>query len=827
MLLYHFPLISDYRNLGFAELYDANGNATSLTSLTTGFVSGGKVASNAKGTTTALGTSLWDKIYSSYSIAIRAYRGNDANGVFGHIIVLNSGLSGKQDLNVRFLSGNLKIGYYNSQSSTVVHEIDVPVTVGWHDIVLNFNSGTLRCYLDASFLGSIENITYNRVPRFFGNNFIGSSISTATLIQDVRIYDRELSQAEINEYSRALVVHYPLQGNELDSSVLKDVSGFGDDYTSDSAITYGYNSPRNKYGVVTKDLLLKKGNLVNIKQLVENYDFHDGFNKWGVNDNLVLGESVTLTEEGANIKVDTPDANKQYLLSPDVAIPYNHNTFVSYKVKRAESGGNSCSFAYMSYPNINNYSFFGGGWYQQTTTSMRRYARSQSSMTQIYGAPTNRLSFLSRNNSPINNTLGGINIFDLTEIFGTDIPSTPTEIYQMLGLVENELATYGDHVVKDTRKTIPQTLSFWVEYNSTWYHLAYNGDKYVNGAVNTALFDIIYASLESGIKMTDFRVYATALSAQDIKNLYNSPITLDNKHNTSAFEFVEGNDGFSANKNGLVKHNELNEAIVYPSKYWRTPTYAEWYYILNSRGSGKNFYGRVEVSDEEYISGSFVIPDIWEQPSDINISITFNNYTTNTYTPAQLKKLEDAGIIFFPISGYRNDISYVTTDGQYWTSTQMNTSNSYRYAFWVGYNNVSDSMKRYGRAIRLAYSTSAVNKSFKTSANTYIQFAKSSLQYHCTQHIWRFAQHSYDRIGAANSNISDSYDGWIDLFGYGTSGVTYSPTLHSTDNSKYASGDITNTDNDWGINEIQSYEYNQQLYGIYKDKILTNELIEQ
>jgi hypothetical protein len=70
--------------------------------------------------------------------------------------------------------------------------------------------------------------------------------------------------------------------------------------------------------------------------------------------------------------------------------------------------------------------------------------------------------------------------------------------------------------------------------------------------------------------------------------------------------------------------------------------------------------------------------------------------------------------------------------------------------------------------------------------------------------------------------------------------------LHTTNNSDYASGDISNTDNDWGINEIQSYDYNMKNFalnkngivqhneliegsadGCYQDKLITNELIEQ
>ena len=35
---------------------------------------------------------------------------------------------------------------------------------------------------------------------------------------------------------------------------------------------------------------------------------------------------------------------------------------------------------------------------------------------------------------------------------------------------------------------------------------------------------------------------------------------------------------------------------------------------------------------------------------------------------------------------------------------------------------------------------------------------------------WRFAPNQYDYIGKGNENISETYTGWIDLFGWGTSG---------------------------------------------------------
>ena len=59
---------------------------------------------------------------------------------------------------------------------------------------------------------------------------------------------------------------------------------------------------------------------------------------------------------------------------------------------------------------------------------------------------------------------------------------------------------------------------------------------------------------------------------------------------------------------------------------------------------------------------------------------------------------------------------------------------------------------------------------FSVSATKQVVFAPGNLQYRASTGTWRFAEHQWDFIGAANSNISPSYSGWIDLFGWGTSG---------------------------------------------------------
>ena len=73
-------------------------------------------------------------------------------------------------------------------------------------------------------------------------------------------------------------------------------------------------------------------------------------------------------------------------------------------------------------------------------------------------------------------------------------------------------------------------------------------------------------------------------------------------------------------------------------------------------------------------------------------------------------------------------------------------------------------------------------------------FSMGNLQYQASENTWRFARNQYDLISLEeNLNISATYDGWIDLFGWGTG---KNPTQASTTASYYS------TFNDWGNNVI-------------------------
>ena len=98
---------------------------------------------------------------------------------------------------------------------------------------------------------------------------------------------------------------------------------------------------------------------------------------------------------------------------------------------------------------------------------------------------------------------------------------------------------------------------------------------------------------------------------------------------------------------------------------------------------------------------------------------------------------------------------------------------------------------------------------FSVGKNKQIQFSPGLLQYRASTDTWRFAKSQLDFVGEGNANISSTYNGWIDMFGYGCSGYDNKyPWQTSNNREDYApTGDngITGTEYDWGIHcQIQN-----------------------
>ena len=107
-----------------------------------------------------------------------------------------------------------------------------------------------------------------------------------------------------------------------------------------------------------------------------------------------------------------------------------------------------------------------------------------------------------------------------------------------------------------------------------------------------------------------------------------------------------------------------------------------------------------------------------------------------------------------------------------------------------------------------------INGIFSLSSSKKVYFSQGNLQYQASTNTWRFADNQYDYIGSENSNISSAYSGWIDLFGWGTSGYNHGANCYqpwSTSSSGYyAYGNYyynlydQTGQADWGYNPISN-----------------------
>ena len=121
---------------------------------------------------------------------------------------------------------------------------------------------------------------------------------------------------------------------------------------------------------------------------------------------------------------------------------------------------------------------------------------------------------------------------------------------------------------------------------------------------------------------------------------------------------------------------------------WRTLTMYEWDYIILTRTDAELKYGTGNVNG---IGGLIILPDDWVLPTGCSFTpgaaSSSYDWTHNNYTLLQWEKMEAAGAIFLPATGYRIgwNISNIGVSGMYWSTTPwLGTANGeHRCAYFL------------------------------------------------------------------------------------------------------------------------------------------------
>ena len=140
---------------------------------------------------------------------------------------------------------------------------------------------------------------------------------------------------------------------------------------------------------------------------------------------------------------------------------------------------------------------------------------------------------------------------------------------------------------------------------------------------------------------------------------------------------------------------------------WRTLSYDEWYYLRWERPNYSELCGVAQVNG---VNGLIFLPDNWTCPAGVTFKSGYHSsygvdyYAAyQTFTAEQWSKLESAGAVFLPASGYRNGstVYYVRYLGYYWSATEDTSLSAYCLVFRSDEAGVGIDGRNYGRSVRL------------------------------------------------------------------------------------------------------------------------------
>ncbi len=193
----------------------------------------------------------------------------------------------------------------------------------------------------------------------------------------------------------------------------------------------------------------------------------------------------------------------------------------------------------------------------------------------------------------------------------------------------------------------------------------------------------------------------------------------------------------------------------------------------------------ITITAQSVINGNYTISYVGSVPELHYVGGGCNTTTLNCTTTQSINDGKDF-YIYLPAGNYSNLI------------IELSTRNDANFCIKKTKTNVTVNINR-GQYTTITFDDEDLDfignwwyrnilpKQFYVSDNSKVCFSTGNLQYNPSGNTWRFAKHQWSIIGTHN-NISNSYTGWIDLFGWGTGN---NPLL--VYNSTFV---------DWGTNNI-------------------------
>ena len=472
----------------------------------------------------------------------------------------------------------------------------------WYNICITYDGINTRGYVNGEYVGSYAGggitSSSNSKNLYVGSATYYSGFTLKGSINDVRIYDHCLSAKEIKEISKGLSLHYKLSDPYIESTT-NLYSGWSSNCYNGATSKYNYGTTTDIYYDVLDDVIRVRMGTNNLdawpfvffneitppsngEYRTLSFDYYptikDKINFYSYNTSGTItwiSNGVKGTEGNIPVKISS----------------WNH---ISVTIKN--TGSSNYGFGYMKIglekhtSNTSNYWLFKNiqieskdhsTGYTSTSTSRSEslcfdssgfgnngVVRNQSSISIERDSPRYEVSTVF-NGTPfiIGQNLNGAKSTDALSLCAWVNPSQVSGGYNIVSSYEGGgagLHISSGNIYFQIYSGGYINVSGGSVLTNTWYHVVgtYDNSKlriYINGELKGEVAKTGNITYHSGTpwsigvnpsgtgdggehfygKLSDVRIYSTALSASDIKELYNTSASVDKNGNIYAYEFKE------------------------------------------------------------------------------------------------------------------------------------------------------------------------------------------------------------------------------------------------------------------------------------------------
>lgn len=587
---------------------------------------------------------LWLKLSTSHS---------------GYAQVLVLGTSGTSWNNIRCgidTNGDGRI-YFNVSSGSANTYIYSPLNYKdniWHHITGIYNSGSLQLYIDGI---QVATGTTTNVPGlsgtsiYVGGNAGGEKANNGDCLNDIRIYNHALSAKEVKEISKGLMLHYNFEDIGRPNLLLGNWSCQSTNSTHTTSGTVNIKLPT---GMTLNDLIGKT--------LAFSYDYSvegDRLNNTGnySKDRYgIHGNMSVKTTSSASASTQYPFAGYleargtgkavQYFSIPSSWYSIESLSLALQPYNRPAAGNNATWYIknlkleillsstdkatdFIDSDLSKIYDNSGYGYNGAVAGNIQLSSDSAAGKHSIY-SPAGA-NYVERQNFPVAGfnadqqftinawiKIVGYNGTNWNTIFRLAATNARDQqlhfCYNSSGNIL--LSQYSD----DPQFTTNVPLNTWAMV--TWVHYTEDSTAkcqyFVNGqqvgstqsysgllnikdnARLTLFYDSIRRSYDSNLYMGDFKIYSTALSAEDILAEYNRKAAIDKNGNLFTGEIVETNTNANiADKNNQIKATYFVEGKD-TVKIFGGYTELDYFDQINPAAGATSQHNRCTISDISY-----------------------------------------------------------------------------------------------------------------------------------------------------------------------------------------------------------------------------------